>query len=79
MVQVPKQGRDLHRLSAFQVLPVEQVPTIKWNLLHLALNLRRPARNLRQLARDLRQQTRNLRRQTRDLRRTARNLQLQFH
>jgi hypothetical protein len=53
VVQVPKQGRNLHRISAFQVLPVEQVPTIKWNLLHLALNLRRPARDLRRTARNL--------------------------
>ena len=64
MVQVPKQGRNLHRISAFQVLPVEQVTTIKWDLLHLARNLRQRASDLRRTARDLRRQTRDLRQQS---------------
>jgi hypothetical protein len=39
-VQVPKQGLNLHRESAFCLAPVAQVSTLKWNLHHLRLNLR---------------------------------------
>jgi len=46
-VQVPKQGRNLHRESAFYVALVVQVPALKWNLRHLRLNLRRLSLNLR--------------------------------
>ncbi len=45
--QVPKQGRDLHRDSAFCVAPVAQVSTLKWNLHHLRLNLHHLRLNLR--------------------------------
>jgi hypothetical protein len=38
--QVPKQGLNLHRESAFCVAPVAQVSALKWNLHHLWLNLR---------------------------------------
>ena len=38
--QVPKQGLNLHRESAFCVAPVAQVSALKWNLRHLRLNLR---------------------------------------
>jgi hypothetical protein len=34
-VQVPKQGRNLHRESAFYVALVAQVPALKWNLRQL--------------------------------------------
>ena len=37
-VQVPKQGLNLHRESAFCVAPVAQVSTLKWNLRHLAFS-----------------------------------------
>ena len=40
MAQVPKQGLNLHRESAFCVAPVAQVSALKWNLHHLWLNLR---------------------------------------
>jgi hypothetical protein len=33
-VQVPKQGLNLHRESAFCVAPVAQVSALKWNLRH---------------------------------------------
>jgi hypothetical protein len=46
-VQVPKQGRNLHRESAFYVALVAQVPALKWNPRHLRLNLRRLSPNLR--------------------------------
>ena len=46
-VQVPKQGRDLHRESAFYVAPVALVSVLKWNRRHLRLNLRRLSLNLR--------------------------------
>ena len=39
-VQVPGQGLNLHRESAFYVAPVAQVSALKWNLHHLWLNLR---------------------------------------
>jgi len=38
-VQVPKQGRDLHRESAFYALLLVQVPYLKWNLRHLHQDL----------------------------------------
>jgi DNA mismatch repair protein MutH len=37
--QVPKQGLNLHRESAFCVAPVAQVSALKWNLRHLAFSL----------------------------------------
>ena len=46
-VQVPIQGRNLHRESAFYAALVVQVPALKWNLRHLRLNLRRLSLNLR--------------------------------
>ena len=46
-MQVPKQGRNLHRESAFYVALVAQVPALKWNPRHLRLNLRRLSLNLR--------------------------------
>ena len=46
-VQVPKQGRNLRRESAFYVALVAQIPALKWNLRHLRLNLRRLSLNLR--------------------------------
>ena len=46
-MQVPKQGQNLHRESAFYVALVVQVPALKWNLHHLRLNLRRLSLNLR--------------------------------
>jgi hypothetical protein len=46
-VPVPKQGRNLHRESAFYVALVTQVPALKWKLRHLRLNLRRLSPNLR--------------------------------
>jgi len=45
--QVPKQGLNLHRESAFYVALVVQVPALKWNLHHLRLNLRHLRLNLR--------------------------------
>jgi DNA mismatch repair protein MutH len=53
-VQVPKQGRDLRRESAFCVAPVAQVSALKWNLHHLWLNLSHLRLNLRRLSLNLR-------------------------
>ena len=39
-VQVPKQGRDLHRESAFCMALMAQVPALKLNLRHLCRDLR---------------------------------------
>ena len=47
MAQVPKQGRNLHRISAFHALLLVQVPYLKRNLRHPLLNLRHSAPNLR--------------------------------
>ena len=53
-VQVPKQGRKLHRESAFCMALMAQVPALKLNLHHLCRDLRRPPLNLHHLCRDLR-------------------------
>ena len=52
--QVPKQGLNLHRESAFYVAPVAQVSALKWNLRHLWLNLSHLRLNLRRLSLNLR-------------------------
>ena len=67
-VQVLKQGRNLHRESAFCMALVAQVPALKLNLHHLCRDLRRPPLNLRHLCRDLRRPPLNLRHLCRDLR-----------
>jgi len=41
MAQVPKQGRNLRRESAFYAALVAQVPVLKWNLHHLRRHLHR--------------------------------------
>ena len=46
-VQVPKQGLNLHRESAFCVAPVAQVSALKWNLCLLRLDLHHLRLNLR--------------------------------
>ena len=51
--QVPKQGLNLRRESAFCVAPVAQVSALKWNLRHLWLNLRHLRQDLRHLRLDL--------------------------
>ena len=38
-MQVPKQGRNLRRESAFYVTLLAQVSALKWNLRRLRLNL----------------------------------------
>ena len=47
--QVPKQGRNLHRESAFYAVLMEQVSALKWNLHRLSRNLRHLRPNLRRL------------------------------
>jgi hypothetical protein len=66
--QVPKQGLNLRRESAFCVAPMAQVSALKWNLRHLRLNLRHLLRDLHHLFRDLRHLFRDLRHLFRDLR-----------
>ena len=53
-VQVPKQGLNLHRESAFYVALVVQVPALKWNLRHLWLNLHHLRLNLHHIRLNLR-------------------------
>ena len=59
--QVPKQGLNLRRESAFCVAPVAQVSALKWNLRHLWLNLRHLRQDLRHLRLDLHHLWLNLR------------------
>ena len=59
--QVPKQGLNLRRESAFCVTPVAQVSALKWNLLHLRLDLRHLRLDLHHLWLNLRHLFRDLR------------------
>ena len=47
--QVPKQGQNLRRESAFYAGLMAQVSALKWNLHHLRLNLHHLRLNLRHL------------------------------